>query len=110
MLSVVEEVTQDRTLRLSLAVVVERDGEDYHAFSPALRGLHVFGATEDEALANATDAVRVYLDSLIRAGESLPVGPFPAVLHHGSMAEIPDGALLRHVELQWPFHNTSGIS
>jgi predicted RNase H-like HicB family nuclease len=35
----------------------------------------VYGASEDEAVSNALHAAQLYIDSLIRKGEPLPVGP-----------------------------------
>ena len=44
-------------------VVLEHDPEDgYSASVPGLPGCHTQGATEQEALANAADAIREYLE------------------------------------------------
>lgn len=56
-----------------LMVVIEPDGEGFHAFCPALKGLHVSGATEEEALVNVRDAATAYLRSLIRHGDPIPL-------------------------------------
>ena len=66
-----------RTMRfgLTFSVVVEKDGKLFHAFCPGLKGLHVDGKTEDEALQNATEAASCYLASLVRHGDPLPIGP-----------------------------------
>jgi len=53
-------------------VVVEPDGEGFHAYCPALKGLHAPGATEAEALANAGDAALAYIESLIKHGDPIP--------------------------------------
>ena len=62
-------------LRLRFTVVVEPDEGRYHAFCPAFKGLHVDGDDQKEALQNAIDAVKVYLSSLARHKEPLPIGP-----------------------------------
>jgi predicted RNase H-like HicB family nuclease len=59
-------------------IVVEEDRfEDgaraYHAYCPALRGCHTWGHTYEEALANAREAVELYVEDLVKAGESIPI-------------------------------------
>ena len=97
-------------LRLKFTVVVEPDGESFHAFCPAFKGLHVDGKTENEALRNATKAARVYVDSLAAHGEPLPIGPDCSLDREEQIPTVPPGAFLRHLELQWPSHSTTGIS
>ena len=58
----------------NFSVVIERDGKSFHAFCPGLKGLHVDGSTEQEALQNAAAAVKAYIASLVRHGDALPVG------------------------------------
>lgn len=96
-------------LRLSVLIVVEQDGEGYYAYAPALKGLHVDGSTEEEAFENAKLATRVYLESLARHGDPLPVGPGLAVREESHM-EIPEGALPHEVIVQWPSLRMSGAS
>jgi predicted RNase H-like HicB family nuclease len=102
--------TKQATLRLSITLVVERDGDSYHAYVPAFKGLHVDGDTELEAVRNAEKAVNVYLHSLVMHGDSLPIGPDCSILREEKIPHIPVGAMLRHIELQWPSLNMSGIS
>ena len=45
----------------------------YHVSCPALPGCHTEGDTLDEALANAREAIEVYLESLAAHDEPLPV-------------------------------------
>ena len=66
---------QKLQLRLTLGVVIEKDGQSFHAFCPGLKGLHVDGRTEKEALQNAEHAANFYIASLIRHGDPLPIGP-----------------------------------
>ena len=57
-----------------LEVVVEPDEIAFHAYCPALKGLHTCGDTEEEAIQNAKDAATAYLQSLIEHGDPIPVG------------------------------------
>ena len=61
-------------VRFSVNIVVEPDDGQFHAFCPALKGLHVGGRTEKEALKNAVDGAIVYLESLIKRGDPIPIG------------------------------------
>jgi len=59
-------------------IVVERDQfedgrEAWHAQRPALQGCHTWGHTYEEALANAREAVELYVQDLLEAGEKIPV-------------------------------------
>ncbi|MBI4299440.1 MAG: type II toxin-antitoxin system HicB family antitoxin [Chloroflexi bacterium] len=55
-------------------VILEREeGGGYHAFCPALKGCHTQGDTLDDALANIKEAIEVYLESLRKHGELVPV-------------------------------------
>ena len=96
-------------LRLSVTVVIEPDDNGtFHAFCPGLKGVHVDGKTEREALENAVHATKCYIASLIRHGDPLPIGPHFNAERTEDIHPIPPGALLRHVEVQWPFQNMSG--
>ena len=57
-----------------LEVVVEPNEIAFHAYCPALKGLHTCGDTENEAIQNAKDAATAYLQSLIKHGDPIPVG------------------------------------
>jgi predicted RNase H-like HicB family nuclease len=62
------------TRHYSYTVILEpEEGGGYHAFCPALKGLHTYGATLEEAIANAREAVEVYLESLKAHNEPPPV-------------------------------------
>jgi predicted RNase H-like HicB family nuclease len=61
-------------LRFTVDIVVEPDEDQFHAYAPALKGLHVGGRTEKEAIKNAIDATELYLQSLIRHGDPIPLG------------------------------------
>jgi antitoxin HicB len=61
-------------LEFRVGIIVEPDGKVFHAYSPALRGLHVYGDTKKEAIHNAADAATAYFESLIKHGDPIPVG------------------------------------
>ena len=61
--------------RLSVQIVVAKDGETFHAYAPALKGFHVDGATQEEAVENVKEAIAVYLESLHKHDDPLPEGP-----------------------------------
>lgn len=61
----------------------EPDG-GYHAYAPELPGLHTEGETLDEAMINAEEALRLYVEGLREEGRGLDMGvvrrtlPLPA--------------------------------
>lgn len=55
-------------------IVVEPDDVGFHAYCPALKGLHTCGDTEKEALANARIAAIAYLESSMKHHDSIPIG------------------------------------
>jgi predicted RNase H-like HicB family nuclease len=61
-------------IEFQVEIVVEPDGDEYHAYFPALKGLHTCGATVKEALNNARDAASAYIESLIKHGDPIPIG------------------------------------
>jgi predicted RNase H-like HicB family nuclease len=61
-----------KRIHFNVQVLVEKDGDEYHAFSPAFRGLHTCGSTQREALDNAVDAIQAYVTSLVKHGEPIP--------------------------------------
>ena len=63
-----------KQIGFQVEIIVEPDGDEYHAYCPALKGLHACGATVKEALSNARDAATAYIESLIKHGDPIPVG------------------------------------
>ena len=49
----------------------EQDG-GYHAFCPILKGCHSQGDTVEEAIDNITEAIELYLESLIADDRPIP--------------------------------------
>jgi predicted RNase H-like HicB family nuclease len=95
-------------LRLEFTVIIEKDGKSFHAFCPGLKGLHVDGSTEQEALQNAALAADCYVSSLVRHGDALPIGPHFTAERIEDIPPIPAGALLRYIEVQCNIQGTSG--
>lgn len=98
----------EQSIALRVEYVVEEDGAGFHAFAPAFKGLHADGNTRDEAIRNLVAGLQVYIESLVKHGDPLPIGPFLTQME--PEPEIPQGAFLGSVTLQWPSLQTSGIS
>lgn len=49
----------------------EEDG-GYHAFCPMLKGCHSQGDSVEEAIENITEAIELYLESLIADNQAIP--------------------------------------
>ena len=60
--------------RISVPVYIEDDDQGFVAHSPALPGCVVGAMTEDEAIRNITEAVKLHLASYIKHGERFPEG------------------------------------
>jgi len=72
-----------KKIEFQVEIVVEPDGDEYHAYCPALKGLHTCGSTVKEALNNARDAAAAYIESLIKRGDPIPIGVQAGVLASG---------------------------
>jgi predicted RNase H-like HicB family nuclease len=86
---------------VDIAFIIEEDGTRYHAYCPQLKGLHIDGGNEREAFNRAIQAAEIYLLSLSRHGETVA---------SDVRVEVPEGAIVRTVTLEWPLLRTSGIS
>jgi antitoxin HicB len=63
----------DREGNFKFAITLEQDEDGFIVVScPALPGCHSQGRTEDEAIANIREAIRGYIASMRRHGESIP--------------------------------------
>jgi len=65
---------KQKKIKFSVFVIVEPDGDRFHAYAPALKGLHVDGKSIGEAKENARDAAIVYFKSMIEYGDPIPLG------------------------------------
>ena len=63
-----------KMLRIRIGIVIEPDDGGFYAYCPGLKGLHVGGATEQEAVKNAKDAAVAYLQSLLKHNDPIPLG------------------------------------
>ena len=97
------------SLMLKVSIIIERDGEGFYAYAPALNGLHVYGDTEAEALDYAREAVDVYLASLAKHNDPLPIGT-DLTVDHAPLPEVPAGASLRDIRVSWPTPRMSGAN
>jgi predicted RNase H-like HicB family nuclease len=58
---------------MRFAIVIEKDKKNFYvAHCPALPGCHSQGKTREEALANITEAIKGYIASLRKHGETIP--------------------------------------
>lgn len=96
----------DAQQHVSVQIIVAKDEGTFHAYAPALKGLHVDGATQEEAVENVKEAIAVYLESLHKHGNPLPEGPGLVI----QRINVPNGASLQNVTMQWPSLSLSGIS
>ena len=62
-----------RSITFAVEICVEKDGESFYAYCPALAGVHVDGDTEKEATENAAIAAKLYIESLINHGDPIPI-------------------------------------
>ena len=91
-------------MKIRVSIVVEPDGERFHAYCPAFQGLHIDGATEQDAVKRTCEAVEWYLDSLERHGDPLPVGPDCVVdgVRQPVPVRVPAGSILKSIDVPWP--------
>lgn len=89
-------------LRIKVEFIVKPDGESFHAYCPALKGLHVDGATVEEALENAETAADLYLQSLIEHGEPLPLGVVATVTRPNGEPASEASQHIKTLELSSP--------
>ncbi|MCL5006354.1 MAG: type II toxin-antitoxin system HicB family antitoxin [Acidobacteria bacterium] len=98
-----------RITEINVLVEVEKDGDSYHAFAPALKGLHVEGATKEQAFRNAEEAIDVYLDSMYRENERLPIGPYLSVKYEPIKKSI-GSRFFQNVTVKCPTQRMFGTS
>ena len=99
-----------KMLKVSIAVEVERDGDSFYAHCPGLKGLHVDGATEEEAVQNVVEAASLYVDSILRHNDPLPIGTYFSAEEHFVRPSSERRSLSRNVEVPWPSVEVCGVS
>ena len=62
-----------KELIFKVPIIVEFDAVNYHAYSPALKGLHMDGETEKEALDNARKTAKDFLEIMIHDHVPIPL-------------------------------------
>lgn len=62
------------TTTFKVKVILEKDSAGFHAYSPSLIGLHVWGETISEAKDLARNAANAYIAALIKNGDEIPIG------------------------------------
>ena len=107
-------MTRGTGVTVKILVILEPDEGGYHAYCPALKGLHVGGDSKEEALDHARDGIILYLNSLTRHGEPLPVGPGCVIEKNRPRVQSykpPRNAILENLEVLWqPTLAMSGAS
>jgi predicted RNase H-like HicB family nuclease len=61
------------SIKFRVRLVVEPDGDEFHVYCPELKGLHMSGASEKEALQNGKEAAIAYINSIISHDDPLPL-------------------------------------
>ena len=62
-----------KQLKFKVPIIVEPDTVGFHAYSRALKGLHMGGDTEQEALENARKTAKDFLEIMIQDGIPIPL-------------------------------------
>lgn len=62
-----------RCIKVLVRIVVEPDEDKFYAYCPEIKGIHVEGNTEKEAMINARDAAMAYIESLLNHNDPLPL-------------------------------------
>jgi predicted RNase H-like HicB family nuclease len=77
-----DPTTQEPTGARRYTVLLTPDLEDggYSVSVPALPGCHTQGDTLEDALANAREAIQLYLDDMVASGETIPEEQAPPEL------------------------------
>lgn len=57
---------------MKVAVVYEPDEGGWHVFAPALKGVHSFGATKEEARRNVVEPIELWLEVAAEQGQVIP--------------------------------------
>ena len=75
-----------RGFKVMVRIVVEADEEGrFYAYCPELKGVHVEGGTEDEAVSFAREAASAYVTSLIRHDDPIPIGAIDRIVEPAAL-------------------------
>jgi predicted RNase H-like HicB family nuclease len=64
---------KNNSITFKVDICVEEDGQTFYAYCPALKGIHIDGQTREEALQNVKTAIVLYIESLIKHGDAIPL-------------------------------------
>ena len=60
-------------MNYNYTVILEKEDDGgYHVYCPTLKGCHSQGDTIEEAIENITEAISLYIESLVAHGEAIP--------------------------------------
>lgn len=65
---------KDKEIRFQVQIIVEPDDDIFHAYCPSLKGVHVSGDTEKEAVQNCCEAILQHIGVLLDCGDPIPIG------------------------------------
>jgi predicted RNase H-like HicB family nuclease len=60
-------------LAVKVEICIEKDEDRFYAYCPALKGIHIDGDTETEAVQNIKEAISLYILSLLKHGDPIPI-------------------------------------
>ncbi|MDE0611778.1 MAG: type II toxin-antitoxin system HicB family antitoxin [Gammaproteobacteria bacterium] len=63
-----------KELKIKVRIFVEPDEDSFHAFCPELKGVHVSGDSEQEALENCQIAIDQHIHTILKYGDPIPIG------------------------------------
>jgi antitoxin HicB len=69
----IQEESQIKLLKFWVRIIVEKDAPGFYSYAPSLKGLHMGGDSEKEARDNAREAAALYLKSLLKHGDPIPI-------------------------------------
>ena len=78
-------------------VVFERGDSNWSAFSPDIPGCGSLGDTVEETRTNMREAMELYLDETVKAGESIPEASATSV----NFAEFDPGHETKQYVVEW---------
>ena len=62
-----------QVIKFRVRICIRRDGAEYYAYCPELKGIHEAGETIEEATENAKESAIVLLQSILEDGAPLPI-------------------------------------
>lgn len=89
----------------TVTVVIESDGEQFHAFCPGMPGIHSNAPTVEEARDRTIPAIVRYLDFLDEQGGPNPVWPGLEMDAGSELIHLltnPAESIIQSVEVPWP--------